>query len=80
MNDTLHPQPEKPFVSPEYIGGPFDGGIGAVEPATDALGSIRLPSGTYSLQGFRLSSECVADILLAQVTPDRAVYQWEATK
>jgi hypothetical protein len=78
MTDELHPAPEKPYISPEYIGGPFDGGIGAVEPATDTLGSIRLPAGTYSLQGFRLSSECVADILLAQVTPDRAVYQWEA--
>ena len=80
MTAQLHTRPEKPYVSPEYIGGPFDGGIGAVEPATDTLGSIRLPSGTYSLQGFRLSSECVADILLAQVTPDRAVYQWEAKK
>jgi len=80
MTGILHPYPEKPFVSPEYIGGPFDGGIGAVEPATDTLGTIRLPSGFYSLQGFRLSSECVADILLAQVTPDRAVYQWEVKK
>jgi hypothetical protein len=80
MTDTLHPHPEKPFVSPQYIGGPFDGGIGAVEPATDAMGTIRLNSGRYSLQGFRLSSEFVADILLAQVTPDRAVYQWEAKK
>jgi hypothetical protein len=80
MTAELHPAPEKPYISPEYIGGPFDGGIGAVEPATGTLGSIRLPAGTYSLQGFRLSSECVADILLAQVTPDRAVYQWEARK
>jgi hypothetical protein len=78
MTAELHPHPEKPYISPEYIGGPFDGGIGAVEPATDALGSIRMPAGTYSLQGFRLSSENVADILLAQVTPDRAVYRWEA--
>jgi hypothetical protein len=78
MTGILHPYPEKPFVTPEYIGGPFDGGIGAIEPATDALGAIRLPAGSYSLQGFRLSSVCVADILLAQVTPDRAVYQWEA--
>lgn len=80
MTAQLHPQPEKPYISPEYIGGPFDGGIGAVEPATDALGTIRLLSGSYSLQGFRLSSECVADILLAQVTPDRAVYRWEVKK
>jgi hypothetical protein len=80
MTDTLHPHPEKPFVSPQYIGGPFDGGIGAVEPATDAMGTIRLNSGRYSLQGFRLSSEFVADILLAQVTPDRAVYLWEVGK
>ena len=80
MTTQLHPNPEKPYISPEYIGGPFDGGIGAVEPATDTLGTIRLPSGVYSLQGFRLSSECVADILLAQVTPDRAVYLWEVGK
>ena len=80
MTGTIHPAPEKPYISPEYIGGPFDGGIGAVEPATDTLGTIRLPSGVYSLQGFRLSSECVADILLAQVTPDRAVYLWEVGK
>jgi hypothetical protein len=78
MTSQLHPLPEKPYVSPEYIGGPFDGGIGAVEPASQTAGTIRLATGTYSLQGFRLSSECVADILLAQVTPDRAVYQWEA--
>lgn len=80
MTGTLHPYPEKPYISPEYIGGPFDGGIGAVEPATDTLGTIRLAGGTYSLQGFRLSSECIADILLSQVTPDRAVYLWEAGK
>jgi hypothetical protein len=80
MTDALHPRYEKPFVTPEYIGGPFDGGIGAVEPASQTLGTIRLATGCYSLQGFRLSSECVADILLAQVTPDRAVYQWEVAK
>jgi hypothetical protein len=80
MTDTLHPHPEKPFVSPQYIGGPFDGGIGAVEPASQTVGTIRLHSGHYSLQGFRLSSESVADILLAQVTPDRAVYLWEVGK
>ena len=80
MTGILHPYPEKPFVTPEYIGGPFDGGIGAIEPATDALGTICLPAGSYSLQGFRLSSVSVADILLAQVTPDRAVYRWEAKK
>jgi hypothetical protein len=78
MTGILHPYPEKPFVTPEYIGGPFDGGIGAIEPATDTLGTIRMPAGSYSLQGFRLSSVSVADILLAQVTPDRAVYRWEA--
>jgi len=78
MTGILHPYPEKPFVTPEYIGGPFDGGIGAIEPATDTLGTIRMPAGSYSLQGFRLSSASVADILLAQVTPDRAVYRWEA--
>ena len=80
MTGILHPYPEKPFVTPEYIGGPFDGGIGAIEPATDTLGTIRMPAGSYSLQGFRLSSVSVADILLAQVTPDRAVYRWEAKK
>jgi hypothetical protein len=80
MTAQLHPHPEKPFVSPEYIGGPFDGGIGPVEPATDSMGMIRLASGVYSLQGFRLSSESVADVLLAQITPDRAVYLWEARK
>jgi hypothetical protein len=80
MTAELHPHPEKPFVTPEYIGGPFDGGIGAIEPATDTLGTIRMPAGSYSLQGFRLSSASVADILLAQVTPDRAVYHWEAKK
>jgi hypothetical protein len=80
MTEILHPRPEKPFVSPEYIGGPFDGGIGPVEPATDSMGMIRLATGFYSLQGFRLSSESVADVLLAQVTPDRAVYLWEARK
>ena len=78
MTGTLHQHPEKPYISPEYIGGPFDGGIGAVEPASQTVGTIRLLSGHYSLQGFRLSSENVADILLAQVTPDRAVYLWEA--
>jgi hypothetical protein len=80
MSGSLHARPEQPYVSPEYVGGPFDGGIGAVEPATDTLGTIRLASGVYSLQGFRLSRENVADILLAQVTPDRAVYWWEAKK
>jgi hypothetical protein len=80
MTAQLHPHPEKPYISPEYIGGPFDGGIGPVEPASQTAGTIRLATGHYSLQGFRLSSECVADILLAQVTPDRAVYQWEAKK
>jgi hypothetical protein len=80
MTDTLRPHYEKPFITPEYIGGPFDGGIGAVEPASQTLGTIRLATGSYSLQGFRLASECVADILLAQVTPDRAVYQWEVGK
>ena len=80
MTAQLHPNPEKPYVSPEYIGGPFDGGIGAVEPASQTVGTIRLLSGHYSLQGFRLSSENVADILLAQVTPDRAVYLWEVGK
>jgi hypothetical protein len=71
MNADLHPSPESPYVSPEYIGGPLGGGIGAVEPATDTLGTIRFPGGHYSLQGFRL---------LAQATPDRAVYLWEAVK
>jgi hypothetical protein len=80
MTDTLRPHYEKPFITPEYIGGPFDGGIGAVEPASQTLGTIRLATGSYSLQGFRLASECVADILLAQVTPDRAVYLWEVEK
>jgi hypothetical protein len=80
MTAQLHPNPEKPYVSPEYIGGPFDGGIGAVEPSSQTVGTIRLASGNYSLQGFRLSSENVADILLAQVTPDRAVYLWEVGK
>jgi hypothetical protein len=80
MTAQLHPQPEKPYISPEYIGGPFDGGIGSVEPASQTAGTIRLATGNYSLQGFRLSSENVVDILLAQVTPDRAVYQWEAKK
>jgi hypothetical protein len=80
MTAQLHPKPEQPYVSPEYIGGPFDGGIGSVEPASQTAGTIRLATGNYSLQGFRLSSENVVDILLAQVTPDRAVYQWEAGK
>lgn len=75
MTAQLHPKAEKAYVSPEYIGGPFDGGVGSVEPSSQTLGTIRLATGNYSLQGFRLSSEFVA-----QAAPDRAVYLWEAGK
>jgi len=73
----MSPSAEQPYVVPEYIGGPFDGGLGAIEPYGSTLGTIRLSGGRYSLQGFRLARECVADGLLSQVTPDRAVYLWE---
>ena len=74
----MSPTSEQPYVVPEYVGGPFDGGLGAIEPYGSTLGTIRLSGGRYSLQGFRLARECVADELLSQVTPDRAVYLWEA--
>ena len=75
---TLAPAPTTPYVVPMYLGGPLDGGFGAIEPVSGILGSIRRRGGTYELQGFQPSSDWVADVALAMVTPDRAVYQWEA--
>lgn len=76
----LSPAPASPFVVPSYLGGPLDGGFGAVEPASGVLGSIRRHGGVYQLQGFQSSREWVVDKVYASVAPDRAVYQWEWAK
>jgi len=77
MKVQLHQSPETPFVIPEYRGGPWDGGFGAIEPTSGVMGTIRLSGGRYSLQGFSTPATFVADTL-SQITPDYAVYQWEA--
>lgn len=75
---TLAPAPTTPYVVPMYLGGPLDGGFGPIEPAGVTAGRIRRRGGTYELQGFQPPSDWVVDLTLAMVTPDRAVYQWEA--
>lgn len=77
---TLAPAPTTPYVVPMYLGGPLDGGFGAIEPASGVLGLIPRRGGAYELVGFQPPSDWVADSALASVTPDRAVYQWEAVK
>ena len=77
---TLHPYASTDYIVPYYIGGPMDGCFGPIEPRSDTLGTIRRAGGSYSLQGFCLSSEEVEDSMLATVTPDRAVYLWEVAR
>lgn len=77
---TLHDEATTPHVFPYYIGGPLDGGCGALEPTHAVTPSIRRAGGVYRLVGFRVSLFWIDDILRAAATPDRAVYQWEAAK
>ena len=77
MTLSLRPNCETHYVVPAYFGGPWDGGFGAIEPASDVNGSIRLRGGSYSLQGFSSPPNVATDALLPQLTPDYSVYQWE---
>lgn len=73
---TLAPEAQTPWVVPYYLGGPWDGGFGALEPAHAVSGCVRLQGGTYQLEGFQQSSLYVRDKELAKVAPDRSVYRW----
>lgn len=77
---TLADIPSTPYVIPYYIGGPLDGGCGALEPTHGVMPSIRRAGGLYLLSGFQPPEDWVSDVTIAMVTPDRAVYRWEAGK
>lgn len=62
--------PSSATTIPKYIGGPFDGGYGPVEPAAHTADSILLAGGEYELEFFELAATPGA--------PDRAVYRWRA--
>ena len=66
---TLAHAPSTPVVRPKYLGGPWDGGFGALEPPPATMSSISIqlpPSGRYVLEGFEHDEAA-----------DRAVYRWE---
>ena len=66
----MSPEPATPIVAPKYCGGPWDGGLGPLEPSTALLGTIRLRGGVYSLHGFEEEEG-------GDYPVDRAVYLWE---
>lgn len=76
---TLHDEATTPHVFPYYIGGPLDGGCGAIEPTHAMTQSIRRAGGSYTLSGFQPPEDWVSDVTIAMVTPDRAVYRWTAS-
>lgn len=75
---TLSDTPLTPFVIPYYVGGPLDGGCGAIEPTHALTPSIRRAGGLYTLEGFQSPHQFMSDVVKAIVAPDRAVYRWEA--
>ena len=75
---TLHEEATTPHVFPYYIGGPLDGGCGALEPTHAVTPLIRRAGGLYTLEGFQSPHQFMNDVVKAIVAPDRAVYRWEA--
>lgn len=75
VTEMLLHQPSTIVIAPKYLGGPWDGGIGPLEPPPASLASltITMRGGRYVLEGFeRDRSE--------EYPVDRAVYRWEVAK
>lgn len=72
---TLSHEPSTLIVAPKYIGGPWDGGIGPLEPPPSTMASIciSLRGGRYLLEGFEQDEN-------DEFPVDRAVYRWEVRK
>ena len=73
---TLSHEPSTPVVRPKYLGGPWDGGLGALEPPPATMASISIqlpPGGRYVLEGFEHDES-------EEYPVDRAVYKWEVAR
>lgn len=68
-------EPSTLIVSPKYIGGPWDGGIGPLEPPPSTMAGvcIALRGGRYLLEGFEQDES-------DEFPVDRAVFRWEVVK
>ena len=70
---TLSHAPSTPVVRPKYIGGPWDGGLGPLEPPPSTMASICImlrSGGRYVLEGFEADED-------EEYPVDRAVFKWE---
>ena len=72
---TLSHEPTTLVVRPKYLGGPWDGGLGPLEPppATMSSISIQMVGGRYVLVGFEQDEDDEWPV-------DRAVFRWEVRK
>ena len=67
--------PSTLVVAPKYLGGPWDGGLGPLEPPPAKMTSIsiQMRGGRYVLEGFEQDES-------EEFPVDRAVYRWEVAK
>lgn len=67
--------PSTLVVVPRYLGGPWDGGFGPLEPPPATVSSLVIPlrGGRYVLEGFEADPS-------EEYPVDRAVFRWEVGK
>lgn len=72
---TLSHEPSTLIIRPKYLGGPWDGGFGPLEPPPSKMSniSILITGGRYVLEGFEQDES-------DEFPVDRAVYRWEVGK